>query len=111
MTALLLCLVTLGDLERFPPREVIDAQLELSRSWMGHLERRAEVDRANDLTAALDYARHCYRAWQALASARNEDWLEYDRVLWLENPCDEIGPADYACGTMPWPVCGFSEVR
>lgn len=93
--------VHLDDLDRFPPAEVVQANVELSRRHVDFLVARQRHWPHTDRTW-LEEARRARNVWQCLGAAQSDH--EHERFWHLEDLRDYLGPENYFRGLMPPPV-------
>lgn len=95
--------VHLEDVAWMPSRDMIREQRWLAASWRDQIQACLAVDpaREEELTEALSWARHCFRAWDACEDAQLSHFDEEWRMQALEKLRDEIGPSAYLAGRLP----------
>lgn len=105
----------LADCERFPGREAVNEAVVFNRAYRRHLEQRAELelDRARELTAAIEETDAIYRLLDHARDSRQGYYYITVRRAGLRYLRDHLSAEDYAAGRIPAaaPTWRFSELR
>ena len=93
----------LADSERFPDRHILSAALSFNRELRSHWCDRAklEIDRADILGEAVAECDSLYRVLDAARDGRADYYYTCVRRFALKRLRDDLGPEDWATGTLP----------